>query len=138
MPIYWHLEIKFADSLAGQTHECSRCTVCPLLIVLRGPRLLASLLTCKNSGGLQAFLLASPKGTELVGNRTECALLILLRGWGKDYALMREEYQNRILKLWGFSSAKKMASVLIEASTGIPRLYNKVILLTASVPARHL
>lgn len=76
---------------------------------------------------LQAFLVTSGRDNlELVGNRTECALLILLRGWGKDYALMREEYKNRILKLWGFSSAKKMASVLIEASTGVPKLYNKV------------
>ncbi|KAK9865493.1 hypothetical protein WJX84_011923 [Apatococcus fuscideae] len=74
----------------------------------------------------KAFLVTSSRGElELVGNRTECALLILLKGWGKDYTLMREEYKNRILKLWGFSSAKKMASVLIEASTGIPRLYNK-------------
>jgi Ca2+-transporting ATPase len=72
---------------------------------------------------------------EFVGNRTECALLALaLRKWGVDYKPLRNEAEERgdIVKLYGFSSAKKMASVLVRQRdatagkpTGMLRLYNK-------------
>lgn len=72
---------------------------------------------------------------EFVGNRTECALLALaLRKWGVDYKALRSEAEEKgdIVHLYGFSSAKKMASVLVrqrDARTGAPtgnlRLYNK-------------
>ena len=75
---------------------------------------------------LQAFLvLHEGKPTEPVGNRTECALLQLLTNWGPSYKAIREEHRPRIHKLYGFSSAQKMASVLIKSNDGF-RLYNKV------------
>lgn len=73
---------------------------------------------------LQAFLInKEPVG--FVGNRTECALLMLLRGWGLDYKAIRDSHGPMVLKVWDFDSAKKMASVIIKTSTGL-RLYNKV------------
>lgn len=77
----------------------------------------------------KAFLVVQ-HGTDrvdFVGNRTECALLMLLRKWGHDYAPIREEYesQGKQLKLYGFSSAKKMASVLVKHNDSMNRLYNK-------------
>lgn len=44
-------------------------------------------------------------GTEtLVGSRTECALLQLLRVWGTDYNSIREAYSGKILKVCYASS----------------------------------
>lgn len=45
------------------------------------------------------------------GNRTECALLLLLRQWGCSYAAVRESHT--VVKVFGFSSERKMASVVI-------------------------
>lgn len=75
---------------------------------------------------LQAFLVVHVgKPTELVGNRTECALLQLLSKWGLDYKAIREAHHDSIEHLYGFSSAQKMASVLMRTPSGL-RLYNKV------------
>eukprot|EP00198_Chlamydomonas_reinhardtii_P002721 XP_001692057.1 plasma membrane calcium-transporting ATPase [Chlamydomonas reinhardtii] len=65
--------------------------------------------------------------TDFVGNRTECALLVLLRKLGFDYKQLREEREADQIKLYGFSSARKMASVLLRerAAGGNLRLYNK-------------
>ena len=41
--------------------------------------------------GAQAFLIQHDKDTlDFVGNRTDCALLVLLRSWGLSYAALRE------------------------------------------------
>ena len=32
-----------------------------------------------------------------MGNRTECALLMMLRGWGEDYAALRELHHEHML-----------------------------------------
>jgi hypothetical protein len=41
---------------------------------------------------LQAFLVDHEDGeVEFVGNRTECALLVLARKWGQDYKAIRED-----------------------------------------------
>ena len=73
----------------------------------------------------QAFLIIKdPAPIGFVGNRTECALLMLLRTWDADYTAIREEYAPVVEKVWDFDSAKKMASVLIRTSGGY-RLYNK-------------
>lgn len=61
----------------------------------------------------------------MVGNRTEGALLILLRSWGRNYKTVREQRHDDIANLYGFSSAKKMASVMLKIDGGL-RLYNKV------------
>ena len=74
---------------------------------------------------LQAFLIENDASISFVGNRTECALLMLLHGWGISYKDLREEFQDRIEQVYGFSSQKKMASVLIRIESGL-RLYTKV------------
>ena len=76
----------------------------------------------------QAFLIIKdPAPIGFVGNRTECALLMLLRTWDADYTAIREQYGPVVEKVWDFDSAKKMASVLIRTSDGY-RLYNKASL----------
>ena len=59
-----------------------------------------------------------------MGNRTECALLMLLRTWNADYTVIRATYASAVDRVWDFDSAKKMASVLIKTANGY-RLYNK-------------
>ena len=71
----------------------------------------------------QAFLIIK-ESIGFVGNRTECALLMLLRTWGSDYKAIRDSYSSAVEKVWDFDSAKKMASVLIKTADGY-RLYNK-------------
>ena len=76
---------------------------------------------------------SGPKTTvEFVGNRTECALLMMLRAWGpkSDYRALRAANAPRVLREYDFSSLRKMASVLVapagktDASAGA-RLYVK-------------
>jgi len=62
---------------------------------------------------------------EFVGNRTECALLMLLREWGKGYKQIRDENHSSIERIYGFTSERKMASILIRSPQHL-RLYNKV------------
>lgn len=46
----------------------------------------------------QAFLIDQPNGAvEFVGNRTECALLMLLRLWKMDYAEVRKAWAARVV-----------------------------------------
>ena len=79
---------------------------------------------CLNS---KAFYIEEPgKKVEFVGNRTDCALLLMCqRDWSEPYDPVRKEYESKIVKLYGFSSAKKMASVLVDQGNGTLRLYNK-------------
>ncbi|KAL6750480.1 plasma membrane calcium-transporting ATPase [Haematococcus lacustris] len=74
----------------------------------------------------KAFLVEQPGGNvDFVGNRTECALLVMLKKLGIDYTAVREQMQSSQVKLFGFSSARKMASVLLRTTSGGYRLYNK-------------
>ncbi|GLC46005.1 ATF/CREB activator [Pleodorina starrii] len=60
-----------------------------------------------------------------VGNRTECALLLLMdRDLESNYKDYRARHEKSVEKIYGFSSAKKMASVLVRLSNKY-RLYNK-------------
>lgn len=74
---------------------------------------------------MQAFLIEKPTTVEFVGNRTECALLMLLRSWGVPFKGLREEWAGSVEHVYGFSSERKMASVLIRINAGF-RLYTKV------------
>ena len=65
------------------------------------------------------------KSVDFVGNRTECALLMMLREWGIGYKSLRDSAQDNVEHIYGFSSERKMASVLIRTGSGL-RLYNKV------------
>eukprot|EP00879_Flechtneria_rotunda_P003828 GHRR01004068.1.p1 GENE.GHRR01004068.1~~GHRR01004068.1.p1 ORF type:complete len:993 (+),score=315.28 GHRR01004068.1:1703-4681(+) len=83
-------------------------------------------LTLNNSLNSKAFLIENAGlPVEFVGNRTECALLMLSKKWGIDYKQIREEYKDRIVEVYAFTSAKKMASVLIRRDDKTLRLYNK-------------
>lgn len=49
------------------------------------------------AGGVAVGGTAPPTGrVELVGNRTECALLLLLRAWGVDYTALRRLHDDAI------------------------------------------
>jgi Ca2+-transporting ATPase len=52
-----------------------------------------------------------------VGNRTECALLMLMRDWGLDWASHRQQAQPFVRHLFPFSSAIKMASAIQEVDS---------------------
>jgi hypothetical protein len=78
------------------------------------------------SDALQAFLIEEKGKIDFVGNRTECALLMLLRSWGIGFKDLRDEFAGNIEHVYGFSSERKMASVLISIDSG-SRLYVKVI-----------
>ena len=73
----------------------------------------------------KAFLIEQEDGsTDLVGNRTEGALLMLLKSWGRSYKTARSDRRDDVAQVYGFSSAKKMASVMLRHPDGM-RLYNK-------------
>ncbi len=75
---------------------------------------------------VQAFLIQhEANAVEFMGNRTECALLMLLRGWGLRYEDIRSAHKGTIFQVYNFSSERKMASVLLRHGDGL-RLYNKV------------
>ncbi len=75
---------------------------------------------------LQAFLIQhEANAVEFMGNRTECALLMMLRGWGRRYEDIRSAHKGAIFQVYNFSSERKMASVLLRHGDGL-RLYNKV------------
>jgi Ca2+-transporting ATPase len=77
---------------------------------------------CMNS---KAFLTESDDGSiSFVGNRTECALLMMLKSWGVDYSQIREKHHHSIAQVFGFTSDRKMASVLLRNESGYT-LYNK-------------
>uniref|UniRef100_A0A383WGV1 Calcium-transporting ATPase n=1 Tax=Tetradesmus obliquus TaxID=3088 RepID=A0A383WGV1_TETOB len=90
----------------------------------------------------KAFLIEHSKDlVDFVGNRTECALLMLSRKWGSDYKALRDTHQPKIEQRLGkalrdthqpkieqmyqFTSAKKMASVLLRTSPDSLLLLNK-------------
>lgn len=49
----------------------------------------------------QAFLVDTDKSRiEFVGNRTECALLVMGRNWGQDYKALRDLHHDKIVGAW--------------------------------------
>ena len=64
-------------------------------------------------------------GIQFVGNRTECALLMLLREWGGNYKDIRDRNHSATERIYGFTSERKMASILIRTPSNL-MLYNKV------------
>eukprot|EP00201_Polytomella_parva_P009432 CAMPEP_0175050876 /NCGR_PEP_ID=MMETSP0052_2-20121109/7489_1 /TAXON_ID=51329 ORGANISM="Polytomella parva, Strain SAG 63-3" /NCGR_SAMPLE_ID=MMETSP0052_2 /ASSEMBLY_ACC=CAM_ASM_000194 /LENGTH=692 /DNA_ID=CAMNT_0016315101 /DNA_START=58 /DNA_END=2132 /DNA_ORIENTATION=+ len=74
----------------------------------------------------KAFILQDGEKLQLVGNRTECALLLMLRTWNVDYVKLRSDRETSMVKMFGFSSARKMASVLYKHEDNSKyMLYNK-------------
>ena len=84
---------------------------------------------------VQAFLIQhEANAVEFMGNRTECALLMLLRAWGVRYEAIRSKHKAHIFQVYNFSSERKMASVLLRHGDGL-RLYNKVCTIIPRVAA---
>mmetsp|Transcript_25699 Transcript_25699/g.71910 ORF Transcript_25699/g.71910 Transcript_25699/m.71910 type:complete len:1007 (+) Transcript_25699:267-3287(+) len=80
-------------------------------------------LTVGVSTNSKAMLIDGQQGrTDFVGNRTECAMLMMIRNWGADYRAIRES--NPLEKLYAFTSDRKMASALVKTDKGF-RLHNK-------------
>eukprot|EP00192_Tetraselmis_astigmatica_P014716 CAMPEP_0117652076 /NCGR_PEP_ID=MMETSP0804-20121206/2435_1 /TAXON_ID=1074897 /ORGANISM="Tetraselmis astigmatica, Strain CCMP880" /LENGTH=145 /DNA_ID=CAMNT_0005458101 /DNA_START=42 /DNA_END=479 /DNA_ORIENTATION=+ len=89
------------------------------------------------SANTKAFLVEKDGDVELVGNRTECALLLLLRSWGLDGVQLRES--AGIEAVGTFTAQRKMSSVLVRrqqqpggatgATAATPFLHVKVGLL---------
>lgn len=77
------------------------------------------------SGGKENAQVKNKEMIEFVGNRTECALLMMLRSWGIDYQHVRDLHSASIVKVYGFTSERKMSSVLVKHSDSVLRLYTK-------------
>ncbi|PNW74900.1 hypothetical protein CHLRE_12g505350v5 [Chlamydomonas reinhardtii] len=72
----------------------------------------------------KAFVIEAGPKVDFVGNRTECALLMMIKTWGCTYTAVREEYEASVYKMFGFSSSKKMASCSVKFADKF-RHYNK-------------
>lgn len=73
----------------------------------------------------KAFITEAEDGSVgFVGNRTECALLMMIRSWGIRYTDVRDEHHDNVVQVFGFTSDRKMASILLKTKSGY-RLYNK-------------
>ena len=62
----------------------------------------------------------------VIGNKTEGALLLLVRSWGFDCeAIKKELYDDVRDKIFAFNSSRKRATAIIHRSDGSVRLYCK-------------
>ena len=74
----------------------------------------------------EAYILEKPNGRhEFVGSSTECALLLTLKDWGLDYKQIRIDHEKDKLHTHGFTSARKMSSVVVKMPNGKLRNYVK-------------
>lgn len=60
---------------------------------------------------------------EFIGNRTECALLTMIKNWGIDYHPIRKTAD--VVKLIQFTSDRKMSSAVVRKPSGELTLYSK-------------
>ncbi|KAF6264067.1 hypothetical protein COO60DRAFT_1457828 [Scenedesmus sp. NREL 46B-D3] len=90
------------------------------------PSEVRSLLELNFALNSKAFLIEHGKDlVDFVGNRTECALLMLSRKWGSDHKALRAAHQPHIEQMYQFTSAKKMASILLRTEANSLLLLNK-------------
>lgn len=77
------------------------------------------------------LIFKDPEGNELerptiIGNKTEGALIMMVRNWGFDYqAVQRAAYQDGKDKIFAFNSAKKRSTCILHRSDGSVRVYCK-------------
>lgn len=73
----------------------------------------------------KAFLIEhASKPIEFVGNRTECALLMLLKGWGIDYRTVREQHESSLFKVRASSKkTQKQVNHTWCRDLGLLRMY---------------
>lgn len=60
---------------------------------------------------------------QFIGNRTECALLMMIKKWGIEYKPIRKTAD--VVKLFQFTSERKMSSVVVKKPEGQLVLYSK-------------
>lgn len=83
------------------------------------------LITDNASLNSEAFLIQEEnEPIKFVGNRTECALLVLAKNLNVDYKDVRSKEGVERIKVYGFSSLKKMSSAVVRKGVHL-RLYNK-------------
>lgn len=64
--------------------------------------------------------------TLMVGNKTEGALIFMIRKWGFDYQLLRRNlFDDTIDRVFAFNSVKKRSSSVVHRADGSVRLYCK-------------
>jgi magnesium-transporting ATPase (P-type) len=62
----------------------------------------------------------------VIGNKTEGALINLIRSWGEDYEKVKaEQYNENTDKIFPFDSTKKRSTAIVFNSDGAVRLYVK-------------
>jgi magnesium-transporting ATPase (P-type) len=62
----------------------------------------------------------------VIGNKTEGALINMVRGWGVDYEKVKKDlYDDLRDKIFSFSSDKKRSTAVVHLSNGTVRLYCK-------------
>jgi hypothetical protein len=78
------------------------CCCCCLLLPAARLQALRASLELNFALNSKAFLIEhSSDLVEFVGNRTECALLMLGRKWGADYKALRDQHQANIANVRG-------------------------------------
>eukprot|EP00727_Mastigamoeba_balamuthi_P011126 m51a1_g6636 hypothetical protein (1737) ;mRNA; f:95474-104575 len=58
------------------------------------------------------------KKDELIGSKTECALVSLVESWGFDYRTLRKDAKPRVVQVFPFSSATKCMCTCVADSKG--------------------
>jgi len=73
----------------------------------------------------------SEEGKELdrpniVGNKTEGALILMIRNWGLDYEKIKKKiFDENVDRIFSFNSGKKRSTVVVHRADGSVRLYCK-------------
>jgi magnesium-transporting ATPase (P-type) len=64
---------------------------------------------------------------QIIGNKTEGALILMIKSWGHDYEQVREKIYNEEKgdRVFSFNSAKKRSTCVVHNNDGSVRLYCK-------------
>eukprot|EP01039_Chlorochromonas_danica_P002835 gene2837-3095_t len=63
---------------------------------------------------------------QIIGNKTEGALVMMIRSWGFDYEQVKEtKYNQDIDRIYNFNSAKKRSTAVVHQSDGTVRIFCK-------------
>jgi P-type Ca2+ transporter type 2C len=63
---------------------------------------------------------------QIIGNKTEGALIMMIRSWGFDYEVIKEEtYNQERDRVYNFNSAKKRSTAVVHQPNGSVRIFCK-------------
>lgn len=63
---------------------------------------------------------------QIIGNKTEGALVMMIRSWGFDYEQVKEtKYNQDIDRIYNFNSAKKRSTAVVHQADGTVRIFCK-------------